>query len=156
MKKILIGKVYAKWCGHCQTLEPEWLKMKKDLKSKMKKMGYLIEFVEIEESQKNNLAKFKKSYPDLKVSGYPTIFKSSGGSHLEYYQGERVAQKMGGWALGQNNVTMGGKKRKTAKSKTSKNKRKTAKSKTSKNKRKTAKNKTMISRITSLFDFGKK
>ena len=144
MKKILIGKVYANWCGHCQTLKPEWLKMKKDLKSKMKKMGYLIEFVEIEESQKNNLAKFKKRFPKLNVSGFPTIFKISGGSDIEYYKEERVAQKMGEWALGQNNVTMGGKKRKTVKSKTSKNKRKTAK------------NKTMISRITSLFDFGKK
>jgi len=148
MKKILIGKVYANWCGHCQTLKPEWLKMKKVLQSKMKKMGYLIEFVEIEESQQKNLAKFKKRYPNLNVSGFPTIFKSSGGSHLEYYQGERVAQKMGEWALAEKNTTMknkimGGKKRKTAKSKTMK-------------KRKTAKNKTMISRITSLFDFGKK
>ena len=43
MKKILIGKVYANWCGHCQHLKPEWLKMKKELKSKMgKKENYFI------------------------------------------------------------------------------------------------------------------
>ena len=99
MKQILIGKVYANWCGHCQNLKPEWIKMKKELKSKMKKMGYHIQFVEIEESQQNKLAKFKNKYPDLNVNGYPTIFKHTGGN-LEYYNGGRTADEMTKWALG--------------------------------------------------------
>jgi thiol-disulfide isomerase/thioredoxin len=102
MKKILVGKVYANWCGHCQTLKPEWVKMKKELKSKMKNMGYHIQFVEIEESEQNKLTNFKNKFPDLNVSGYPTIFKHTGGA-LEYYKGGRTADAMTAWALGEKN-----------------------------------------------------
>lgn len=122
MKEILVGKVYANWCGHCQTLKPEWMKMKKELKSKIKNMGYHMQFVEIEESEQNKLAKFKNKFPNLTVNGYPTIFKHTGGS-IEYYQGPRVADKMTNWVLG-NNVKMGGKtRRKSIKSGTRKRNR---------------------------------
>ena len=104
MKKILIGKVYANWCGHCQSLKPEWLKMKKDLKTKMRKMGYLIEFVEIEEQEQDKLAEFKKTFPNLQVNGYPTIFKHAGSGELEYYQGERTANEMGKWLIGNKRI----------------------------------------------------
>jgi thiol-disulfide isomerase/thioredoxin len=141
MKKILLGKVYANWCGHCQTLKPEWAKMKKELKSKM---GNNIEFVEIEESEKGKLDDFKNRFKNLQVNGYPTIFKHDNGK-FDYYQGNRTATEIGKWALGKStnknskNFSIGGKKRK----------RKT-------NKHKTKKNITMVSRIKDLFTFGKK
>lgn len=123
MKKILIGKVYANWCGHCQSLKPEWLKMKKDLKSKMRKMGYLIEFVEIKEQEQDKLAEFKKRFPNLSVNGYPTIFKSYGNG-LEYYQGERTADEMSNWLIIQKHTrTMGGNKSKRGRNKNRKNKK---------------------------------
>lgn len=100
MKTILVGKVYANWCGHCKSLKPEWAKMKNELKSKMKNMGYHIKFIEIEESEENKLAKFKTKYPDLNVNGFPTIFKHTGGD-LEYYTGSRTADAMASWALGE-------------------------------------------------------
>ena len=128
MKKMLIGKVYANWCGHCQSLKPEWLKMKKDLKSKMRKMGYLIEFVEIEEQEQDKLAEFKQRFPNLQINGYPTIFKNGGSGELEYYQGERTANEMGNWLIIQKHTrTMGGNKSKRGRNKsrkTVKNKRK--------------------------------
>ena len=31
-KKIIIGKIYADWCGHCNMLKPEWEKMKNMIK----------------------------------------------------------------------------------------------------------------------------
>ena len=98
MKTILVGKVYANWCGHCQTLKPEWAKMKKELKSKMKNMGYHIKFIEIEESQENKLTKFKTKFPNLNVNGFPTIFKHTGGG-IQYYNGNRTAHEMTDWAL---------------------------------------------------------
>lgn len=130
MKKILVGKVYANWCGHCKSLKPEWLKMKKELKNKMKNLGYYIKFIEIEESQQNKLAKFKNKFPDLNINGFPTIFKHSGGA-LEYYQGSRTTNEMLNWVVGktkQNNQSkknffMGGKtRRKSRNSGTRKNK----------------------------------
>lgn len=127
MKKILIGKVYANWCGHCQSLKPEWLNMKKDLKSKMKKMGYLIEFVEIEEQERDKLKSFKTRFPNLQINGYPTIFKDGGSGKLEYYQGSRTSNEMGKWLIGnkgihkyRRNQYVGGK---NTKNKNSKNKK---------------------------------
>jgi len=26
---MIVGRIHAKWCGHCKNLEPEWAKMKK-------------------------------------------------------------------------------------------------------------------------------
>ena len=90
---VIVGKVYADWCGHCQTLKPQWSKMKSMLG---KIPGF--QFIEIEESQTGKMAKLKAKYPDLKISGYPTIFKKKMGGELEYFQGERSAESIGDWA----------------------------------------------------------
>jgi hypothetical protein len=137
--------------------------------------------VEIEESQKKKMAHFKKWNPDLEVSGYPTIFKKKKGGQIEYYNGARELDKMRDWVLdkGQNHypsmngVRSGGeseglregeseglsggkgrKKTKKSKSRKSKKSKTEKKRKTKSKKRKTSKNKT-LSRITSLFSFGK-
>lgn len=127
MKKIIIGKIYADWCGHCQNLKPEWSKMKKDLQSKMNK-DCTIEFVEIEESETNKMDAFKKRFPHLTVSGYPTIFKNTGEKDLEYYNGDRNADEMVNWALDKPiSKISGGKKtkqRRKSKNKTRKSKNK--------------------------------
>jgi thiol-disulfide isomerase/thioredoxin len=186
-KHILVGKVYANWCGHCRNLKPVWKELKTFIKTKAKSLGLKVDFVEIEESQKKKMAHFKKWNPDLEVSGYPTIFKKKKGGQIEYYNGERKLDKMRDWVLdkGENHYpsmnglrsggeseglsegesegvsegVIGGKgRRKTKKSKSRKSKKskteKKRKTKREGKKRKTSKNKT-ISRITSLFSFGK-
>jgi len=171
-KHILVGKVYANWCGHCRELKPVWKQLKTFIKTKAKSLGLKVDFVEIEESQKKKMAHFKKWNPDLEVNGYPTIFKKKKGGQIEYYNGERELDKMRHWILEENqslNPSMngvrsgglregeseqlsGGKgRRKTKKSKKSKTEKKR---KSKSKKRKTSKNKT-LSRITSLFSFGK-
>lgn len=99
MKKIIVGKIYANWCGHCQHLKPEWSKMKKLIKM-LEKKGFIIQYVEIEESETNKMDHFKTKFPDLSVNGYPTIFKNTNGNKLEYYGGDRSASKMKEWVLG--------------------------------------------------------
>jgi protein disulfide-isomerase A6 len=123
MRKIILGKVYANWCGHCQNLKPEWSKMKKDLQSKIDK-NCSIEFVEIEESEIAKMDRFKKRFPHLNVNGYPTIFKNTGGDELEYYNGERTASDMSDWVLTKppSKISGGKKKNKTVKRKKSNNK----------------------------------
>lgn len=114
-ERVLIGKVYANWCGHCITLKPEWAKMKKALK----KMKANLEIVEIEESQKGKLKYYKKRIPQLKADAYPTIFKYKGGS-VEYFTGERNAEQIQSWALGNQNYKINGGK-KTLKNRSRKN-----------------------------------
>lgn len=109
MKKIIVGKIYANWCGHCQHLQPEWLKMKKELKKK----GVNIEYIEIEESETKKMDDFKTRFPSLTVNGYPTIFKNIHGNQLEYYGGDRSASKMKDWVLGKTEQLFRGGKRKT-------------------------------------------
>jgi protein disulfide-isomerase A6 len=129
MKKIIVGKIYAEWCGHCQNLHPEWLKMKKELKMLAKKKQYVIEYVEIEEIETDKMNDFKTRFPGLTVNGYPTIFKNTSGNQLEYYGGDRSASKMKDWVLGKTEnhtkskgMFYGGKRKTVKRKKNQKNK----------------------------------
>jgi len=104
---VTVGLIYANWCGHCQALKPEWQKMK----SNMNKGSY--QFHEIEDSDKMKDIKIHKLNKrirngKLSANGYPTIFKVKGGN-LEYYQGERTSEQMGGF-FGSDNKMMGGRR----------------------------------------------
>ena len=100
--KTIIGKIYANWCGHCQSLKPQWSKMKNMIDNKN------IKFIEIEEQEQKKLNKFKYQHPSLQINGYPTIFKIHPNKKIEYYNKNRIANDMKKWALNnvmQNNVT---------------------------------------------------
>jgi thiol-disulfide isomerase/thioredoxin len=91
---IIVGKVYANWCGHCQILKPEWKKLKRSIP-----VGR-VEFIEIEESESAKRANFeKKIKTTLNVNGYPTIFKIHKNKQVEYYTGPRTADEMRKWVL---------------------------------------------------------
>jgi thiol-disulfide isomerase/thioredoxin len=96
--KTIIGKVYANWCGHCQSLKPEWSKLKLLLKKNPN-----IQFVEIEEAQTNKLNNFKKRFPQLEINGYPTIFKITKKKQIDYYTGNRISMDMKKWVNEKNN-----------------------------------------------------
>ena len=101
--KKVIGKLYATWCGHCKTLEPEWKKMKTSV-TKIYKNG--VEFVEIEsENMEQGLADLKKRL-NINIGlqgGYPTLFKvEPGAKKVEYYGGQREAGAMSQWCKGTN------------------------------------------------------
>ena len=95
---IVIGKVYADWCGHCQMLKPEWAKMKHHIRSKKGK-GHVV-FVEIEE--KDIGTKLKKIEQEhgvtIHANGYPTLFRVSNGK-VHYYNGQRQSHAMANWYL---------------------------------------------------------
>lgn len=105
-KKILIGKVYADWCGHCVSLKPEWLKMKNYIKKNFKH----IDFIEAESSQKDIIENLKKKY-NIIAEGYPTLFKIKENGVVEYYKGKRFAKELLEWATSKYNKSqryMGG------------------------------------------------
>lgn len=84
---------YATWCGHCQTLHPEWERLK-DMVS-----GFALTMNELEHTtlayiQKHDLA------PYCNVAGYPTmvLFKDNGRAQ---YNGPRVAEAIRDWLQAQ-------------------------------------------------------
>jgi thiol-disulfide isomerase/thioredoxin len=109
-----VGKIYADWCGHCQSLQPEWTRMKNDMKMAMGRSlkNVHIEFVEIGDTPKNkakgltvegmitkyNGKHLSNSVEKLKSDGYPTLFKVLNGK-LEYYSGNRDAKSIYTWYM---------------------------------------------------------
>lgn len=95
---IIMGLIYANWCGHCKTTEPEWEIMEKMLKSYSK-----IKCIKIEENEMNtqlpkiNIAYLGESGDFVVSNGYPTIFRIED-EKVKYYNGERTAVKMFNWA----------------------------------------------------------
>jgi len=92
-KRVIIGKIYANWCGHCQHLKPEWEKMK------MRIPVQRYEIVEIEESEGPKLEHFKQIHPSLVVNGYPTIFKIHPNKRIEYYTGSPISEEIKKWVI---------------------------------------------------------
>jgi len=90
---IIIGKVYADWCGHCQELKPKWAQLKKILPKGR------VQTIEIEEAETDKRAQFEKTHKKtIDVNGYPTIFKIVN-NKIEYYSGPREAEDMKRWVL---------------------------------------------------------
>jgi thiol-disulfide isomerase/thioredoxin len=103
---VVVGKIYANWCGHCTALKPKWEEMKTIIKRDLAK--YLknvhVEFTEIEQTDerskvdKINKTWLSKSNEKLSASGYPTLFKIYN-NQLEYYNDEREPSTMAKWFI---------------------------------------------------------
>ena len=54
-QKIVVGKIYADWCGHCKSLNGEWKKLKKMIKLGRGRdlKNSTFEFVELGDTPKN-------------------------------------------------------------------------------------------------------
>jgi thiol-disulfide isomerase/thioredoxin len=98
--KIVVGKIYANWCGHCQSMKDEWDVLEKKVDPKV----YIV--LNTEESEiptrvdEINTIYLKNSNEKLAASGYPTIYRIEQG-HLKYYGGDRTADAMYDWFVNQ-------------------------------------------------------
>ena len=95
---IVVGKIYANWCGYCKTLNPIWEKVIED--PRLKK----IKFVDFEANEPEKLKAFKAksaNHSKLTYSGYPTIFKYYNGKY-HYYSGPHKQSNIKNWILGKN------------------------------------------------------
>ena len=90
----IVCKIYANWCGHCQTLKPVWAELKNVLSANKN-----ITMIEIEESEmKEKMGTLKNiCKKDIDVNGFPTIVKICGKAPPEYYQGERSVDALRAW-----------------------------------------------------------
>ena len=95
---IVVGKVYANWCGHCKNLKPEWVRMKSHIQRKKGKTH--IVYAEIEENEIDTKLKTLQdtNKTQIAVNGYPTLFRIVNGK-VEYYNGNREANQMADWYL---------------------------------------------------------
>lgn len=114
-QKLMVGKIFADWCGHCVALKKEWEKMKRYIKLNMgrKFKNVEIEFIEIGDTEANKKAgktvdgmigEFNNKHMSASSDklaldgGYPTVFKYCNGK-LEYYKGERTADALYKWSM---------------------------------------------------------
>ncbi len=96
-KKAVVVLIHAKWCGHCQRLEPEWKSMKDSLDNNMNQH---IIFEEIESADLDTkLPLVSKTYMNgkpLEYRGFPTIGSIRNGK-FEMYGGGRTAPELLDW-----------------------------------------------------------
>ena len=94
-KKTIVCKIYANWCGHCQTLKPIWAELKNMMNDDKN-----VTMIEIEESEmKEKIGKLRNiCKKNIDVDGFPTIVKICG-KKVEYYQGERSVDAMRAWIM---------------------------------------------------------
>jgi thiol-disulfide isomerase/thioredoxin len=95
-KKTIVCKIYANWCGHCQTLKPVWAELKN-----MMHANKNVTMIEIEESEmKDKIGKLRNiCKKNIDVDGFPTIVKICGKATPEYYKGERSVDALRAWIM---------------------------------------------------------
>ena len=79
---------YAEWCGHCQTMKPEWNKVVNKMKNNNN-----LNIAEIESNHIDNLI----NKPT--IEGFPTIKMYNNGKEIANFEDERVADKMEKFAM---------------------------------------------------------
>jgi thiol-disulfide isomerase/thioredoxin len=79
---------YADWCGHCQTMKPEWQKVVSKFSG-----NQAVNVAEVESTLIDKLAHKPQ------VQGFPTIKMYQSGNEVAQFQDERVADKMEKFAL---------------------------------------------------------
>jgi len=96
---IILGKIYATWCGHCKTLAPIWDAIKGDIH----KINPKIDFIEMEDKEipqktKDFQNKYKSAVPSVQ-RGFPTIFKGYNNKIYYYDQNYNDAAALKKWLL---------------------------------------------------------
>jgi thiol-disulfide isomerase/thioredoxin len=93
---LVVGLIHSDTCGHCIAMRPAWDQMKESLRNTL---GNRVLVHEVEASQMPNGLNALRKYTVQKVqiqSGYPTLYKITGGNVL-YYDGPRDHDSMYNW-----------------------------------------------------------
>ena len=91
-KDLVLVEFYAPWCGHCKTLEPQYVKAAKMLKEKAP--GVIL--AKVDATKESELAK------EYMVQGFPTLTLFRKGVKQEDYEGPRTAEGLVEYMLKQN------------------------------------------------------
>ena len=94
IKKPVYGRIYANWCGHCESMKPAWKELRKHMKGK-----WLTVNIEDKQQERRvpNINRILSPAPALELaSGFPYIFRIVN-HKLETYNGSRDFESMKTW-----------------------------------------------------------
>ena len=90
---------FAHWCGHCQSMYPEWEKLQKEYENNDDFLLREIEHGNIE--QDKSVLEHEYDVSPIQVQGFPTLVKFHPHKHVEHYEGgERSQSNMSNWLGG--------------------------------------------------------
>jgi hypothetical protein len=112
-RMVVVGRVYAEWCGHCIAMKDDWKQLETHFESQTKrytnaKTKYHVVSISSDElkTKKTQVEQMYLNQTGNKIDakGYPTIFKIVDGK-IEYYNGERTYSPMLRWFLSKSSQT---------------------------------------------------
>ena len=90
---------FAHWCGHCQSMYPEWEKLQKEYENNDDFVLREIEHGNIQ--QDKSILEDEYGVSPIQVQGFPTLVKFHPHKEVEQYEGgERTQSNMSNWMNG--------------------------------------------------------
>ena len=97
-KPIIVGLIYAKWCGHCKAMKDDWKNLTNFLNGKVAKVIEIESADADKESRINNLNNKYVGGERLNGDSFPVIFKIQN-NKIQSYNGMRDFESMKSWVF---------------------------------------------------------
>ena len=97
-KTIIVGLIYAEWCGHCNSMKKDWENLKIFLKGKV---ANVIEIESADADKDDKINKLNNKYGGgerLNGDSFPVIFKIQN-NKIQTYNGMRDFESMKSWVF---------------------------------------------------------
>ena len=86
---MIVGKIYADWCGACQQFDPLWQQLKQT-------HGEKHQFHEYNQGEKRGETSITVGKHTIQYEGFPTIFKIDG-NKVSQFSGDRNEATFSEW-----------------------------------------------------------
>jgi thiol-disulfide isomerase/thioredoxin len=97
-KPIIVGLIYAEWCGHCKSMKDDWENLTTFLNGKVAKV---VEIESADADKEDKINKLNNKYGGgerLNGDSFPVIFKIQN-NKIQTYNGMRDFESMKSWVF---------------------------------------------------------
>ena len=97
-KPIIVGLIYAEWCGHCKSMKDDWENLTTFLNEKVAKV---VEIESADADKEDKINKLNNKYGGgerLNGDSFPVIFKIQN-NKIQTYNGMRDFESMKSWVF---------------------------------------------------------